>query len=128
MISVARRLKKQLAEKSMADALIACQDHLVAAARAHSERMIFDAFAAAVDAQEDASQRAVLSQLLDLHALSQLESDRGFFLEQGYFEGNKARAIRKQVLELARELRPQAAHLVRAFGIPDKLLGAPIAR
>lgn len=128
VISVARRLKKNLDELPMADALIACQDHLVAAARAHSERMIFEAFAAAVDTQKDARIRAVLGRLLDLHALSQLEADRGFFLEQGYFEGAKARAIRRLVLKLARELRPQASHLVRAFGIPEKLLGAPIAR
>lgn len=41
--------------------------------------------------------------------------------------GSKAKAIRGAVNDLCDEVRPQAEALVNAFGIPDALLGAPIA-
>lgn len=127
--SVARRLKSRLDNgMEAADALVACQDHLVTAARAHVENRILTSFADALDRQGDPPEKRVLSQVCDLYALSRLEEDRGFFLEQGYFEAVKAKAIRKLVLDLCSELRPQASALVNAFGIPERLLGAPIAR
>ena len=60
-------------------------------------------------------------------ALWRIESDRGFFLEHGYFDGATAKAIRNLVNRLCREVRGQALPLVDAFGIPNALLGAPIA-
>ncbi|HSR42238.1 MAG TPA: acyl-CoA dehydrogenase, partial [Longimicrobiales bacterium] len=54
-----------------------------------------------------------------------LEHHRGWYLESGYFEGPKARAVRAQVNALCRELRGQAPFLVDAFGIPDDVLRAP---
>ncbi|MEM6796550.1 MAG: acyl-CoA dehydrogenase, partial [Acidobacteriota bacterium] len=127
--SVARRLKARLdGEMPMAEALNECQDHLVSAARAHVDSVLLDRFDEAVRQAEDPGTVAILGRLCDLFALSRLEEDRGFFLEQGYFEGSKARAVRRLTLSLCAELRPQASHLVRSFGIPDKLLAAPIAR
>ncbi len=69
-----------------------------------------------------------LDLVTDLYALWRIELDRGWFLEQGYLEPPKAKAIRKLVNRLCRELRGQAVPLVEAFGIPPELLGAPIAR
>jgi len=43
------------------------------------------------------------------------------------FEGAKAEAVRALVNQSCRELRPHAVALVNAFGIPDEILGAPIA-
>jgi acyl-CoA oxidase len=62
-----------------------------------------------------------------LFALAQLEQDRGWFLEEGYFEGRKAKAIRGEVNALCGEIRPWAHDLVDAFAIPDACLAAPIA-
>ncbi|RMH19249.1 MAG: acyl-CoA oxidase, partial [Acidobacteria bacterium] len=68
-----------------------------------------------------------LTLLCDLFALERLEHHRAFFLEQGYFEPAKAKAIRKQVKKLCTELRPHAEPLVNAFAIPKEVLAAPIA-
>ena len=126
--TVARRLKKRLdGGLSPADALLECQDHLVTTARAHVEHVILESFAGTLDRLGDSPENRMLSQVCDLYALSRLEADRGFFLEQGYFEPVKAKAIRNQVLALCGSVRVQAVPLVRAFGIPDKLVGAPIA-
>ena len=66
-----------------------------------------------------------LAGLAALWALSRLEADRGWFLESGYFEGGKARAIRGEVNALCGEVTEQSEGLVDAFGIPDAVLQAP---
>lgn len=103
-----------------------CQDHLVTLARANVERYILECFQAAVQRCQDPPTQAVLGQFCALFALSRLENDRGWFLEHGYFEGVKAKAIRDQVLSLCHQARLMAWDVTAAFGIPDKLLAAPI--
>lgn len=126
---LARRLKSRLDRGQEAfQALVACQDHALEVARAHVERQLLEAFHEAVDAVEDAALRPVLEKLAALHGLATIEADRGWFLERGYLEGTKSRALCRQVEALCLELNPDAAALVDAFGIPDALLGAPIAR
>jgi acyl-CoA oxidase len=63
-----------------------------------------------------------LRSLAALFALSRLEDDRGWFLESGYLEANKARAIRTQVTALCAEVRDHAEILVDGFGVPDAVL------
>mgnify|MGYP000849807440 CR=1 FL=1 len=46
----------------------------------------------------------------------------------GYFEAAKSKAIRDLVLKLCGQVRQNALPLVRSFGIPETVLGAPIAR
>ncbi len=127
LASLARRLKHRLdAGRDSFYAMIDCQDHMMATAHAHVERLIFDSFADGVAKAGDELAEP-LGRLLSLYALSAIEADRAWFEEAGYISSAKSRAIRAQVNELCRELRPDAVALVDAFGIPDKLLGAPIA-
>ena len=102
------------------------QDHVLAAARAHTEREILEAFASATERCPDASLNRVLSRLCDLHALTEIERDRAWFQEHGRISSTRAKAIIRAVNELCGELRPHADALVDAFGIPDELLAAPI--
>ena len=126
--SVARRLKRLLDDgEDPFDAFTQCQDHLVNLARAHIERVIASAFRAAI-ADAPANLRPVLTDLADLHVLNGLDRDAAWFLSTGVVEGNKARAIRNLVLQLSASIAPAAEGLVDAFGIPDAVLGAPIAR
>ena len=128
LTSLARRMKKRLdAGMDSFDALIEVQDHVVALAKAHTERVVLEQFASGIAGCEDASLKAVLSTLCDLYALHRIEADRGWILEHGYLESAKAKAIRKQVNKLCLEVRQQAVPLVDAFGIPDPVLAAPIA-
>ena len=109
------------------EALNQCQDHLVTLALAYVERIVLERFQAALTELEDESLRPVLGRLYDLWALWRIEQDRGWFLENGYLEGAKAKAIRTLVNSLLAEIRPDALGLVEAFGIPDNCLAAPIA-
>ncbi|MDH3746192.1 MAG: acyl-CoA dehydrogenase family protein [Acidobacteriota bacterium] len=126
--TLARRLKKRLDDgMDPFEALVAVQDHAVATARAHTERVILEQFWAGIERCEDPDLAEALVGLADLFALYRIELDRGWFQEHGYLEASKAKAIRKTVNKLCCQIRPQALHLVNGFGIPDELLGAPIA-
>jgi acyl-CoA oxidase len=128
LATVARRLKKRLAAGlAPTQAMLECQTHLLATARAHVERMVIEsAFKALATAPTGLV--PILRPLLALHSLTRLEADAGWLLEHGVLEAAKARAIRKQIDALCRELRPAARGLVDAFAIPEEALAAPIAR
>jgi acyl-CoA oxidase len=68
-----------------------------------------------------------LKKLCDLFALSQIDKNKGWYLEQGYMEGVKTKAIRKMVNQLCWEIRQDAVPLTDAFNIPESCLAAPIA-
>ncbi len=108
-------------------AFLGCQVRLGQLAQASVEREIAEQFAAAVAKVTDPGLRATLKELLDLFCLSQIEKSAAWHLEYGYLGSKKTKAIAREVDQLCADLRPKAAALVDAFGIPDELLAAPIA-
>ncbi len=124
--SAAMRLKKRIDDGQ--DSFLAMnevQDHLVSLARAHVEAQVFEAFQKAVVRAPTPGLSETLRTLQGLYALSRLEADRAWFLEAGYFDPPKGRAVRAQVNRLVKEVREQALFLVEAWGIPDAVLDAP---
>jgi acyl-CoA oxidase len=127
--TVARRLKKRLDRGEDAAVVFnSVQTHLLATAKANIERLVHECFLLVVQELPEGELRSALALLCELFALERIERDRGWFLEHGYLEANKSKAIRKRVDLLCAEVRPLAGGLVDAFGVPQELLGAPIAR
>lgn len=128
LVSAARRLKGRIdGGMDSFEAFVEVQDHLLTLARAHAEHLVLDAFHRAVARTEDDHLSQILSLTSALYALSHIERDRGWFLEQNLFESNVAKAVRTEVNGLCTRLRPMALELVESFGIPDEVLAAPIA-
>jgi len=123
---LARRLRRAGAGNAF-EVFNAAQDHVLLAARAHVERVVLEAFVAAIAACPDPGVGALLRRVCALHALAGIEADRGYYLEHGRLGARRAKAVTSAVNELCRELRPSALTLVDGFGIPDEWLGAPIA-
>ncbi|WP_035305307.1 acyl-CoA dehydrogenase [Actinokineospora inagensis] len=126
--TLARRLRR--AGDPGADAFEvfnSAQDHVLRAARVHVERIVLEAFVAAVDRCPDPDTAALLGRVCDLHVLSTVESDLAWFLGHGRLSGTRAKAVTATVNELCRALRPHALTLVDAFAIPDSVIAAPIA-
>lgn len=122
---VARRLRRAAGGGGDAFAAFnAAQDHLLLAARVHVDRVVLESFVAAIDECEDDAATALLGQVCDLYVLSNLEADRGWFLEHGRLTTRQSKAITRAVNELCRTLRPHARTLVDAFGIPEESLPA----
>ena len=125
---VTRRIRAGISDGQDAFSVFnSAQDHVLAAARAHLDRVVLELFDAAVQRCQDDDVRDVLSTLCDLHALSILERDRAWFLEHGRLTAPRAKAVISTVNELCGRVRPLAETLVDAFAIPDVVLAAPIA-
>lgn len=121
---VARRLRNLLGDgASSFEAFNDCQDHLLLAARVHLERLVLEAFVAAIDDVADPGNREILERLCDLHALAEVERDRAWFLEHGRMSATRSKAVIAAVNDLCAELRPHARGLVDAFAIPHEVLG-----
>ena len=126
--SLARRLRQRISDgQDSFDAMNDCQDHALAAARAWGERYVLECLHDAVKTVHDPRLRPILDRLAALYALERVEADSAWFLETGFLEAAKSRAVRHQVNKLCRQIRPDAVAIVAGFGIPDALVSAPVA-
>ncbi|WP_432883239.1 acyl-CoA dehydrogenase [Kribbella sp. CA-245084] len=123
---VARRLKAGIdAGDEPFEVFNRCQDHVIAAGRAHVDRVVLEAFQAAVrDAPVEIKQR--LQDLYDLHALATIEAERAWYLEHGRLSAGRSKAITALVNELCAAVRPAAVELVDAFGVPGSAVEVPM--
>jgi acyl-CoA oxidase len=123
---VARRLKRGIDDGlKPGEVFSLAQDHVIAAARAHVERLVLEAFVDKVASLPAGDLRSALALLCDLHALSTIERDRAWFMEHGRLTAARSKAITREVNDLCRKLRPIAVDLVDAYGVPSELLRAP---
>jgi len=128
LASAARRIKK-LVDGGLEpyDAFNVVQHQMIDVAQAYLERVVLEQFQLAIKTVEDQKTKEILTKLNHLYALSQLEKNKAWYLEDGYMEAVKTKAIRKIVNQLCWDIRPDAVSLVNAFDIPESCLAAPIA-
>ncbi len=108
------------------EAFLKCQIHMVDMARAYVDYQVLKSFQRAVVNCNLEKERALLEKLKALYALTILEEEKGWFLENDFMDGTKSKAVRRMINKLCQELRPDINGLVDAFGIPEELLGAKI--
>jgi acyl-CoA oxidase len=126
LAGVARRLKRGIdAGRHPGEVFSRVQDHVIAAARSHVERLVLEAFVDKLAALPESENRRALSLLCDLHALSVIEADRAWFMEHGRLTVVRSKAISREVNRLCRRVRPIAVELVDAFGVPPSMLRSP---
>jgi acyl-CoA oxidase len=127
LAGVARRLKKGMddgGDPAMVFSMV--QDHVIASANAHVERLLLEAFLDKVESMPDGQNKVAMQLVCDLFALSTIEADRAWFMEHGRFSNARSKAVTAMVNELCRRLRPIADQLVDAFDIPQEMLRAEI--
>ena len=129
LASVARRLKRGIDQgTNPGEVFSAVQDHVIAAANAHVERLVLEAFVDKVRALPDddgAGNKVALGLLCDLLALSTIEADLAWFMEHGRLTVTRSKAISREVASLCRKVRPLAVDLVDAWAVPTQMLRAP---
>lgn len=127
LASAAKRLKKLIDSGLDAyDAFNVAQHQMIDVAQAYIDRVVLEQFQLAIRSVGDQKCLSTLSKLSHLYALSQIEKNKGWYLEDGYMEAVKTKAIRKMVNQLCWEIREDAVPLVEAFAIPESCLGAEI--
>jgi acyl-CoA oxidase len=123
---VARRLKRGVDQGEDPGAVFSrVQDHVMAAARAHAERLVLEAFVQKAADLPDGDLKVAINLLCDLHALTTIEADRAWFMEHGRLSSTRSKAISREVNALCRKVRPLAVDLVDAFGVPEEMLRSP---
>jgi acyl-CoA oxidase len=128
LTSAAKRLKRHIDQgMDSFDAFNVSQHHLVQVGFAYIERIVLEKFIEQVENTSDKNCQAILKKLCALFALSQIDKNKGWYLEQGYMSGAKTKAIRKLLNQLCWDIRQESVSLVDAFAIPDSCLAAPIA-
>lgn len=127
LTTAGQRLKKRISRGDDAgNAVLGVQEHLVALAWAHADRLALEWFHARTKNVEGPL-AAQLERVGSLYALTRIRDEAAFYFSEGYLEPSKEKAMRKETEKLLYELRGSALDLVDAFGIPDVALAAPIA-
>jgi acyl-CoA oxidase len=126
LAGLARRLKRGIDRGRNPGVVFSrVQDHVIALAHAHVERLVLEAFVDAVRAQPEGGNKVALGLLCDLFALSTIEADRAWFMEHGRLTVQRSKAISREVGSLCRKIRPLAVDLVDAWGVPPEMLRSP---
>jgi len=121
-----REVKDASPEEAM-EVFNAHQDELIAAARAHADLLLWEAFTAALPSVPAGTTRQVLTWLRDLYGLERIERNLAWYLINGRLTAQRARVVTGYINRLLTRLRPHAVDLVDAFGYTDAHLRAPIA-
>jgi len=123
VLAPARRLAR-----GPAAALVGAHQHeLLEAARAHAERVQWEAFTRALPGVADPGTRQVLTWVRDLFGLTLIERHLAWYLVNGRLSAGRARSVSSYRDRLLARLRPHAQDLADAFGYGPDLLRAPIA-
>ncbi len=128
LLSLASRMQSYLKKRIHPhDAFLKCQVHMVELAKAYVQRLAYQDFVVFREKADPKVQR-ILRKVCNLYALNIIDENKGWYLESGYMEGVKTKAIRRMVTKLCQELRPEVTGLVDAWGIEKPLLGAEIIK
>lgn len=114
---------------SMGDAWNSHMMEMIECTKPHCWVLVMRHFARKVElSRQSPTIYPVLKRLLDLFALYQIQKMSDYFLENKYFDADTLRLIRKTVLQLCREIRPDSVSLVDAFNYPDWIVKSPLGR
>ena len=116
------RAAGKLPRQESGEAINQLTEHMIFAARAHTDRLVLEAFVAGIQQTSDPDARAMLEKLCDLYALSTLEEGRAWFLEHNRMDPARSKAVTSAVNQLCAELRPHALTLVDGMGVPEEWL------
>lgn len=100
------------------DGFLRAQGHVLSLAWAHIDRILLEAFVAAIDRCPTGEGRERLELLCDLFAASTIEANRAWFLEHGRLSPQQSKDLTRRVDGLCRRVREHAQTYVDAFAIP----------
>lgn len=120
MLSLARRLRpaRKLSVEEAAAVVDKAQDHLLAVAEAHVDRIIFEAMLDAESKLRTKQGSKVFEQVRHVYFMSCIVDNASWYLEQNLLSGTRTKAARASLNDLVDSLGPWSQVLVDAFGVP----------
>ena len=126
-LAMSLRPAQKMAPAEAAALFNAHQHELIEAARAHAERVQWEAFTRGLAQVTDPGTKQVLTWVRDLFGLQLVERHLAWYLINGRLSAGRARTVTSYIDRLLTRLRPHAQDLVDAFGYGPEHLRAPIA-
>ena len=123
---LAKRMRAAAKASDSFAAVNACQQHMLAAARAHTDRVVLEAFIEGIHECQDPYIASILGKVCDLYALATIEENRGWYMEHERFDGARSKAVTEAVDALCLDLRGKALELVEGLGVEEGWLNAAI--
>lgn len=117
--TLARRLRRA-AKASPAEAFEIfnnAQDHVIAAAQAHVDRVVLEAFTAGIARTEDGDAADLLREVCALYALSVIEEDLAWLMGHRRLTLTQAKSVTPLLNEQCAKLRPHVEDLIDGFGV-----------
>ncbi len=124
MLSLAKRLRpaKKLPIAEAAKVVDKAQDHMLAVAKAHVDRIVYEAMLDAESKLNTEDGRRVFEQVRDVFFMDLITTHAAWYLEQGLLSGTRTRTARAALNDLVDSLGPWSQELVDAFGVPASVL------
>ncbi len=128
LIALGLRMRKYL-KRGMDpyQAFLRVQIHMIDLADAFVDSIVLEAFVNAIDQTMDPKCKDALRRLLSIYALSTIEENKGWYLENDYMDGSKTKAIRRLISKKLLDAKQDLKAYIDAFEIPGQLINAPIA-
>ena len=129
LLSVSDRMRNYLKKRfSPYEAYLKCQTHMIELARAYVERLAYRDMMKKLSYLDESKEKEMLKKIAAFYALTIIQENKGWYLENDYMDGSKTKAIRRVLNKMLQELRPDAEALVDGFGISEASLNAAILR
>ncbi len=127
LMSLSERMRDYLKKRvSPYDAFLKCQNHMIYLAHAYVDRLVYRELVKKLDTLPSSPSKDMLTTLTKYYAIHNIYENREWYLENGYFEGSKTKAIRRVLNKMTQELRPELLALVDGFAITDESRRAEI--
>lgn len=101
---------------------------MIELARAYVERLAYRDMMKKLSYLDESKEKEMLKKIAAFYALTIIQENKGWYLENDYMDGSKTKAIRRVLNKMLQELRPDAEALVDGFGISEASLNAAILR
>lgn len=100
----------------------------VAAAQAHCQLYVVQAFIEKISHISDANASGIMHVLFELYATFGISTNAADFLADGYLSAEQLQIVDDRILDLLAKIRPNAVALVDSFDFTDRLLGSILGR
>lgn len=128
LMSLIRRIRPARKMDTVDAAVLvdAAQDHMLACAWAHVDRIVLETLLEAESTLPEGQAKAVMEQVRDVYVLDIIHRHSGWYQEQNILGGARTKAARAALNDLVDSLAPWAEVLVDAFAVPASVLDVPL--
>lgn len=100
------------------EAFLKSQVHMVDAAKAYIERLVYRNMKDRLNTINDSSEKTVLETICRFYGLTIIMDNRNFYLESDYMDGSKTKALRRVYSEQMAKVTAMSSDIIKAFRLP----------